>query len=384
MPLLMWGLAVAGVVALWEGRTTRVDGQGMFDGRRAEVRTNASTRIRKLHVGLGQRVSAMEVIVELDDAEVQAERKVAESELERLEADLEAAKLVLEVEAAEREQAASERLADRLSSDRNYAMRVERLRLDKLDRMVQLATDEVEVQRLAASYERNRKLHERGVVGDEDLDLIRFEYEAMKRKVEVSKEALAIVEDELKTALQRKVEPVREAVERRNEIALAPVREAIQVQRDRVEQIKVRLREYTIRAPFDGVIAMIHSYEGQEVRAGDTVLTVIDPEPIRIVGFLQPGKPVRPYPRMQVEVRRRTTPIQIARAEVLQVGAEVELIPPQVTGNTTTPVWGTRVLIELPPSMSAGNPKGIDLGHPPPKLGEPVDIRYIVSSAAER
>jgi len=382
MPVLLWGLAVAGVVVLWGERTTRVDGLGMFDGRRAEVGTNASTRIRKLHVELGQRVSAMEIIVELDDSEVQAELKVAESELARLVAELDAAQLALHVEAADRKQAAEERQVDRASSQRNYAMRVQRLRLDKLDREVQLAADEVDLKQLAASHERAKTLHDRGVLGDEDLDLARFHHEAMQRKVEASRKALAIVDAELKDAETQKLGPEDGVVLKSETIALAPLRGAIAVQRDRIAEINVQLKEYVIRAPFDGVVSMIHSYEGQEVRAGDAVLTVVEPNPTRIVAYIQMGRPVRPYPGMKVEVRRRTQPVQITEARVTQVGAEVELVPPQVTGNPTTPMWGTRVFMDLPASMAPENPQLADLGYPSPKLGEPVDIRFVVKPEA--
>ena len=66
----------------------------------------------------------------------------------------------------------------------------------------------------------------------------------------------------------------------------------------RLKEAQLRLSRTKVRAPYDGRVATIKVVEGQAVRVGDELLTVVDLDPIKVevqvlegeIGFLQPGR----------------------------------------------------------------------------------------------
>ncbi len=66
----------------------------------------------------------------------------------------------------------------------------------------------------------------------------------------------------------------------------------------RLKEAQLRLARTKVRTPYDGRAASIRVVEGQAVRVGDELLTVVDLDPIKVevqvlegeIGFLQPGR----------------------------------------------------------------------------------------------
>lgn len=378
LPLMVWVAAICGVVALWRYRATRLDMPGMIEARQAAVAPVMRGTIVSLATGLFEEVRASQVLVRLDDTAVRAALAVAEAEVRRLQAALRAAERQLKQDAALRE-------LDLFTSGRTYAMRIEQLRVEKLDRLIELENDQVEVQRLAATLERSRALRSRAVIADQDLDDIRYQHEALQKKIKATQEAVDVIDGRLREATAREKPPQLDALAQSIEVALGPLREELTVQLRRVDEIKVQREALVLTSPLDGVVTAIYHREGEAVMRGALILTVADLRSMHIVSFVEQGSPVQPTEGMRVEVRRRSTrPVQVAQARIVKVGPQVELIPRAVLRNSPVPKWGVRVLIDMPASMLVPPPEGSLADFVPPRPGELLDVRYFALRSRPR
>jgi len=176
VPLAVWLGAVVLVVMLWRERAMRVDTPGIIEARQAAVAAVERGSVASLPVELFDEVHAGQVLVRLEDAAVRAELAVAQAEVKRLQAELRATERQLKEDQALRE-------LDLFSRTRNYTMRIERLRLEKLEHSIEIENDKVELQRLAANLERLRALHARQLVADQECDDLRYQHDALAKKI---------------------------------------------------------------------------------------------------------------------------------------------------------------------------------------------------------
>lgn len=370
VPVAAWLAALALVWVLWQERAARVDAPGMFEARQANVASFERGLLVELTVGLFDEVRASQMVARLDDAAVSAALDVARAEKRQLEAQVRAIERELKQDAAVRD-------LDAYSRTRNYVIRTEQLRLEKLDRMIELESDEVELQRLAATLGRIRALRDGDVVGEQDFDEAKFAHEALKRKIAATKEALAVIEGRLREALAREELPASKEAAGSTEVALAPLREAVAVQVTRLAEIQVAREALVLASPLDGVVTALFRRQGETVMRGEPILTVTDPRSMHIVSFVEQGQPVEPAPGMRVEVRRRTHPVEVAEARVLKVSPQVEPLPQAIVANPAIVRWGVRVLISMPPGLRRGASAGAPARHPP-RPGEVLSVRYFL------
>lgn len=81
-----------------------------------------------------------------------------------------------------------------------------------------------------------------------------------------------------------------------------------------------------LRAPIDGTVSMINRRAGENVLAGDIILTIHALEGDRIVTYLRPGVALEPARGMAVTVRCRTPKREQAVAKIEEVGHHYEAI----------------------------------------------------------
>lgn len=375
VPLAAWLGAVVVVVMLWRERSMRVDTPGIIEARQAAVAAVERGSVASLPVELLDEVHAGQVLVRLEDAAVRAELAVAQAEVKRLQAELQATERQLKEDQALRE-------LDLFARTRSYTMRIERLRLEKLEHSIEIENDKVELQRLAANLERLRALHARQLVADQEYDDLRYQHEALAKKIAATQEAVNVIEGQLREAAARETAPEALAAIEPIAVALAPLREAVGVQLRRVDEIQVSREALVLRSPIDGVVTAVYHRAGEAVMPGAPILTVADPRTMQIVSFVEQSTGLSPAEGMVVEIRRRTRPVQVAEARVVKVGAQIERMPRVAAGSMGVRRWGLRVLIELPPSM-LGPADGRAAAFVPPRPGEVLDVRYFVSRRAQ-
>jgi multidrug resistance efflux pump len=262
------------------------------------------------------------------------------AELKRLEQEVTAAAARIDVEYADQE------LQQRREAVR-LAWNVERMRLDVLDRKTLLETSRIEQQRLSARVAYLEPLVTRGAITDMELvdaSLLRKETEQRVNELEVS-----LVESEQQQ--QRAIERMAEfsfSSDPQLAAQLAPLRSAVDVQAALIEELKIRIELLEVRAPVSGEIVAIHRYPGQNVQAGDPVVTIAATKGRYIVSYVRSESNLQPTQDMSVRVRRRVLGGLSVETTVGRVGPQVELVPAPQRRDPNRPEWGRPVRIRMP------------------------------------
>jgi len=372
LSLVIWAGAVGLVAVLWGERAVRVDTPGMVEARQAMVAPAQSGALKSVTVDLFDQVAASQVVARLDDSAVRAQLAVAESDLKRLEANVRATELQLKQDAVLRN-------VDAFARTRTYAMRIERFRIDRLNLLIDLENSQVTLQGLAATLDREKGLRQKNIISDQELDNAKYQHDALDKKIKATQAAVGVIDDQIKEARTQESGATPPALtDETLEVALGPVREEVSVQLKRVEELKVARLALVLTAPLQGVVSYIYKREGETVMAGDPILAIADPRSMRIVNYVEQGKPVAPAEGMMVEVRRRTRPMQVAQARIVKVAPHVEPVPATLLPNPRMTVFALRVLVDMPFSMLAPPDASSTWTIAPVRPGEVLDVRYSV------
>jgi multidrug resistance efflux pump len=269
-----------------------------------------------------------------------------------------------EVTAAE-EQFALEQLDRQRDHEREVhrlGWQIQRHRLDVLDRQALIETDRVELMRLEERVSYLEQLRGREAISELDLVDERMRRDTIQKRIEENEKALAEAEQQRDWAIERmktygalRTADVQKLV--------APFEAAIAVQETRLEALSVQIDGLQIHAPFNGTIAMIYAWPGQNVRRGDPIVTLAAEHGRYIVSYVRQAQRLRPVVGTPVDIRPRLPGAKPVTAMVGRVGPQVELIPPHQRRDPAVLEWGLPVRIDLPPGLSV-------------KPGELVDVRF--------
>ena len=127
------------------------------------------------------------------------------------------------------------------------------------------------------------------------------------------------------------------------------VLEAVQAKQ---HELELALKPSLIKAPFDGMISIIHHQAGEKVLRGSPLITISSPNSTQIIGYVR--QPIQRHPKVGDEVRvtTRTTPRIYAPATILKVGAQLEpLNPGLLSAETKRMEVGLPVVISLPTGL---------------------------------
>lgn len=233
--------------------------------------------IRTMHVKVGDKVKAGQIIAEIDDREQRAQQDQAEATLRRTRADLAKAEASypLQIREAEAQMAAAQ-------ADYDYA---------------------------ALNLKRRRTLV------DQDLDA-RNTLDEAKQQAETTSNTLAA----RKATLER--------LHRESTLAIRSVREAMQEAQSALEATNVRLSYSVIRAPLDGVVSEVTAQGGETVVAGFQVanlITVLDPTRLEMWIYVDETDVGQITPGMSVEFRVDSLPGRTFGGTVNQIYPQPEI-----------------------------------------------------------
>lgn len=109
-----------------------------------------------------------------------------------------------------------------------------------------------------------------------------------------------------------------------------------------------------LRAPMSGVVSAIHNHPGEAVVAGQPIISLAALAPSRIVGYLRAPNLEAAKVGTKVRIRSRDLKRASGEAAVLQVGTQLEVVPPTLASPTraSTPELGLPVDIGLPPNLA--------------------------------
>ncbi len=269
---------------------------------------------------------------------------------------------------------------DPLVTQERFKVDFERLRLELLNQKVQLATAEIELRYAEAEYDRVVALHRGGeaVASQADLDLALRERD--KWREEIASRAGTVRQIEANVASLRASRPVTTD---------SPIPEswqaAVALQEQRLKQVLAEFGPVTLLAPIAGMVSTVYRQSGENVAAGEPIVTITATHSEQIRAFLLPGSRFTPPINTVVEVSTRSVPRAVAYGRVLHVAGHMDLITSSLVLSATPRTPGSYT--EAAPVQNPGTGFGaLPIGRPlavsvPESLqlipGEQVDLRFL-------
>jgi multidrug resistance efflux pump len=357
LPVLGLLSLLASTFWLWNRAGEIPHAYGQVEVVRVDVATALSGILAQLPRGpwtLFDTVEPEQIVAQLDERPLRAEMTVLQEELVRLQKELAAVADKLAVSEADRARRYLGETARLLADSIRLRVELQQRRLAVLERQVLVEIDRLEAQRTNTYLECLKPLYEKKMVSEQELNNARsYRDEAAKRLAENLK-VLAEAQAQQRDAEGRLDGFPKIAAFLAADIdkELAPIAAAAEVQRGRIAALEVEIGRLAIRAPLRGVITAIHHWPGENVRAGDPIVTLTAPQGRYIVSYLRQEQHIVPQVGMPVDVRMRAVVARPVPSLVERVGPQIEAIPPHMCRDPKIPEWGLPVRIALPEPFS--------------------------------
>jgi len=124
---------------------------------------------------------------------------------------------------------------------------------------------------------------------------------------------------------------------------------AIQAQED---ELVLTLKPAQLKAPIDGLVAMIHHQAGEKIRRGDPIITIASPIATNVIGYVRQPIQRQPQPGDAVRVSTRTSPRRSGISHITKVGAQLEPINQGLlSADTRRFEVGLPIVVAMPPVL---------------------------------
>ncbi len=301
IPVFVFVAAVVAVVFLWEREIAPPAIDGEVHGVFSAVNAPEDGALVELGVSEFQDVRAGEVVGRFA---VMPEERV------------QAAIAVLQAEIELTRRGAFDPILDQHRNLLNW----QGLRQDWLEARAELAGLRVRARFAEREYNRMRSLYERDQIPASEHDRAEAEFEALTaQKAELS---------DLVDSLERAVNQSPLGTEDEDNPLAAGMRMTLEWQDQRLRKLEADLMPVVLRAPISGVVTKIHRREGEIVPAGEPVAEIRAREANHIVGYLRQPMTVELKEGMPVEIALRGNRRERARAEILRIGPQFEVLDP--------------------------------------------------------
>lgn len=356
LPLLVWLLAIAGVVYLLEQEEGRYHFVGLAESQEFVVASPQDGMLQELFVELYQEVEEGELLAAMDSRILAADLDVANAEVARLDAEQQSLRAELESESRE--------LARDWEKDyRRFVMDGVGLQVDILQARVEVETDMVEAERLRIAAERAASLLEANAGSAADAEDLALAREVVLARVATNRDLLSELETQFASALERTngfstTEP--------DTTSFAPqleaLRQAIVVQELRLRSLEIQREHMVMRAPTRGVIASLAASKGRSLVLGQEILRIL-PHQSGVVFFQPQLAAATIQAGAKVEVSRMGSS-QVVEAIVADVAPQVDTIPASLWRDPAVAEYGRATRLSPTPTL-----------HLVP--GDPVQVRFL-------
>jgi multidrug resistance efflux pump len=327
----VWCIAVAIVVVLGVRRFHQVRVGGVVETVDATVSSQFPGTVESLSVDLLDEIDKGAVVAIMDDGLVKASFVTAEAELSRLRAELEAHERQTRLETT--------------TGMRRFVLNEEAARLDYMDRLVELETDKIDLERQRVELNRLERLVSEGLIDKAAYDTGRLRYEALSTKVEQSAETMALSRKRREDSVDRRVEYERQTTELDVASHLRPFREAVRVQEAKLQEILEHRTRLVLKAPIAGRVTQVFARDGMTVAAGEPILALSGTRSHRVLAYLDEASVERVRLGERVEIVSPYGRKSVVSARVLKLGGGIEEVPLRLCRNALFPQWGLPVLV---------------------------------------
>ena len=233
-------------------------------------------------------------------------------------------------------------------NDQNYQQQ----RMDLLGQRVDLAIARSKLRFAQSELDRNEKLRTENIVSQFDYEAALDNRDALAAEV---KEREALVDETEKSLTAMKPSGPAES----DPALLDTIDHAIKTQEAQFRESA----EAVLRSSIDGVVTKVYRNPGENVMAGETLVSISSARGENIIGFLRQPISFTPKTNDVVLVRSRGNRRRVAEARIIKIGAQLELFtqPLRVRGFDSSQERGLPVLINLPDGLSLYPGELVDL-----------------------
>lgn len=336
LPAVIFAAAAAAVALLWKDHVASQAMLGQAEPVLANVSSYKAGVLAELTVTRFQKVKAGDVLgkVMITDPKILASSlAVIQAEIDALQAGMRPVMV-----------------------QQQNAMDYDRLRLDWMRQRTQLATARVNLDLADTEFHRMQELFKDQIVAQRVFDQAKASRDRLQNEVESLAKIVEEGEANFKTLQLTNGAEI-------SKVSSDPLRAAIAVQESKLHLTEAELSPVTLQAPIDGLVTTIFHRAGEAVVPGQPILAVATLNPVRIVAYARAPLITEPKPGMTVEIRTRGLPATSTRAKVVEVGTQMEPVPPTLLG----PVHFANTELGLPVDISL--PPGLKI-----RAGEVVDV----------
>lgn len=355
LPILVWFVALGGVVFLLSHRRQRFEVLGLAQGQVRQISSTSMGRLQNVPVQLFESVREGDVVAIIDtvldhkhlEVELEAKKAVFLAEIKQLQAELKATGNRLTVEAANRQN-------DTVDTQRRFAVDVENARLRTLELKAELEPDRIRLEELELDSKIlavQEPLQPDSAILYEQKKL-KKQYDALAKEIEEKRHLLIQAENDLEQAIRRRdVFALRQPSNPELQTVLEPIQAAINVKEVQIAEILTDRQALELKAPFDGIVSEIQRKSGEAVLAGEPILSIAETKPREILAYADQKLASRLDANMKVKLIKNSMPQQVANSQITHLGPGVQLVPEQLRSDPGVPEWGRPMLIKVPPNM---------------------------------
>lgn len=326
LPVLVFIAGLSGVALLWKNQTATQVIVGQAEPVLSNVSCYKPGVLAELKVNRFQRVKAGDPIGRV----MVTEPRILASSLAVIQAEIESLRANMRP----------------VSLQQHNAMNYDQLRLDWMKQRTQLAAARVNLELAGTEFHRTEELFKDKIVSERVFDQAKAGRDRLQDEVENLNK---LVEEGEKNIEMLQLTNSKQI----SAISIDPLEAAIAVQESKLHLTEAELSPITVIAPIDGIVSTIFHRAGESITPGQPIVSVATLNPVRIVGYLRPPINDEPKPGMKVEVRTRTLPRAIGEAHIMEVGTQLEAVPPTLLGpmKMANTELGLPVEISLPESI---------------------------------
>ncbi len=222
--------------------------------------------IRELYVKEGERVEKGQVLARLEDADYRRKLRELENEIQRLAYQKEA----LEIK--------------RRALERELRERVALLKIRKKQAREKVSALDLQIEKLAKDWRRFKALKDRGTIPPQKFEEIDTRLKALRKERKASYLDLLAVDRELKI-LKVKLEGLGEI-----DSSIKALQSQIKALEVRREDLLSMIEETALRSPVSGYVVKRYVDVGENVRQGQYVYAIYDPDSLYILALLEETK----------------------------------------------------------------------------------------------
>lgn len=392
IPLIL-GLIAAGV-GIWYGwfrpQPAGLELSGRIEGYETDIGARVAGRVESVVVREGERVRKGQIIVQLDDAQVQAQLQGAIARLQAAEQQAQQANLQIgvinsQIQEAQLNYQQSQGSAEGQISQSQAQVATAEAQLNQAQAQVQQAQAELNLAKV--NRDRYARLVKQGAVARQQFDQAQTSYETALSTLNARKSALNAAQKQVNAAQGQltqaqttslnpeirntQLDALRKQLAQQQSQLKAAQAEVANAQAAK-QEIQAQMSYLKVVSPIDGVVTTRSVEPGEVVTNGRILLSVINLGDVYLRGFVPEGEIGQIRVGQPAKVFLDSAPDQALPAQVAQIDTQASFTPENIyfRQDRVQQVFGVKLRIN--------NPAGFA------KPGMPADGEILTPAAQEQ